>query len=508
MTNTLGPGQTLAAGHGLHAPTRPVTLVMQPDGDLVLLKSGAEKLWSSGTAGKGATHAQMKAGGNLVLIGHRATIWETKTSGSRGARLVVQDDGNLVVYGADSSVLWQSGTVTEWAAARGDRLRASEALFPGASLTAKTRPITLTLQADGNLVLAREGVPVWASDTAGKAVTSAVMQEDGNLVLHGPQGTVWASQTSGTPGAKLILQDDGNAAIVGKRGVTPWTTRTPLWPPAGRTDALWPLDALGPKDRLHSPSGQFQLVLQTDGNLVLYDGQTAIWATGTSGQTASQAAMQADGNLVLTGPGGAVVWEARTAGHPGARLVVQDDGNAVVYALDKRPLWSTGTAERRRDIGVAVQDQLYSNWCWSAVSTSVSHFYNPASAWTQCTLANAELEQTGCCADGSTPQCNKDWYLDRALKRTGNLQSWVGNAVALSDLEHEVNAGRPVGVRIGWEGGGGHFVVIDGYSDPGTGPGFLNIEDPFYGKSRMPYSAFRNTYQGTGSWTHTYYTRS
>ena len=298
----------------------------------------------------------MKAGGNLVLIGHRATVWETKTSGHRGARLVVQDDGNLVVYGADSSILWQSETVTEWAAATGDRLRATEALFPGASLTAKTRPLTLTLQADGDLVLAREDVPVWASGTAGKAVTSAVMQEDGNLVLHGPQGTVWASQTGGTPGAKLILQDDGNAAIVGKQGRSPWTTRTPLWPPAGRTDVLWPLDALGPKDRLRSPSGQFQLVLQTDGNLVLYDGQTAIWATGTSGQTASQAAMQADGNLVLVGPGGAVVWEARTAGHPGARLVLQDDGNAVVYALDKRPLWSTGTAERRRDIGLAMQD--------------------------------------------------------------------------------------------------------------------------------------------------------
>ena len=83
---------------------------MQPDGDLVLLKSGAEKLWSSGTAGKGATHVQMKAGGNLVLVGHRATVWETKTSGHRGARLVVQDDGNLVVYGADNSILWQSET--------------------------------------------------------------------------------------------------------------------------------------------------------------------------------------------------------------------------------------------------------------------------------------------------------------------------------------------------------------------------------------------------------------
>ena len=96
---------------------------MQADGDLVLLKSGAEKLWASGTAGKGATHAEMRAGGNLALVGSRKVVWQTKTNGHRGARLVVQDDGNLVVYGADQSVVWQSGTVTEWAAATGDRLR-------------------------------------------------------------------------------------------------------------------------------------------------------------------------------------------------------------------------------------------------------------------------------------------------------------------------------------------------------------------------------------------------
>jgi Papain-like cysteine protease AvrRpt2 len=507
MQNQLGPGQTLAATRRLHAPTRPVTLVMQADGDLVLLKSGAEKVWSSKTAGSGATHAEMKPGGNLVLVGHRTTVWQSKTNGHRGARLVVQDDGNLVVYATDNSIVWQSGTVTEWAAAAGDRLRATEALFPGASITAKTRPLTLTLQADGNLVLARSGVPVWTSGTAGKSVSSAVMQEDGNLVLHGPGGAVWASGTGDTPGARLILQDDGNAAIVGKRRVIRWATGTPIWPPAGRADVLWPPDALAPTERLRAPSSPLQLVLQTDGNLVLYDSGTAIWASGTNGRAVSQAAMQADGNLVLVGPGG-VVWETRTGGHPGARLVLQDDGNAVVYGIDGRPLWATGTAERRRSLGFAMQHQLQTSWCWSAVSTSVSHFYNPASAWTQCSLANAELGQTTCCADGSTAACSRDWYLDRALSRVGNLQSWASGAVALSDVEHEVNAGRPLGVRIGWDGGGGHFVVLAGYDDPGTGPGFVSVDDPWYGPSRMSYSAFRNTYQGTGAWTHTYYTRS
>jgi hypothetical protein len=507
MATQLGPGQTLAAGRQLHAPTRPVTLAMQADGDLVLLKSGAERLWASGTAGSGATHAEMRAGGNLALVGRRKVVWETKTSGNRGARLVVQDDGNLVVRASDSSTVWESGTVTEWAAAAGDRLRATEALFPGAALTAKTRPLTLTLQTDGDLVLARDGVPVWTSATAGRDVTSAVLQEDGNLVLHGREGTVWASGTGGTTGAQLVLQDDGNAAIVDRRDTTSWTTGTTVWPPGGRADTLWPPDALAPRDVLRAPGGGLELVLQSDGNLVLYDSGTAIWASGTNGQTVTQLAMQADGNLALTGPAG-VVWESRTSGSPGARLAVQDDGNAVVYTIDGRPVWSTGTAERRRSLGFDMQHQLQTNWCWSAVSTSVSRFYNAASAWSQCSLANAELGETACCADGSTAACNRDWYLDRGLSRVGNLQSWAGAAVPLSEVEHEVNAGRPLGVRIGWQGGGGHFVVLAGYDDPGTGPGFLRVEDPWYGRSRMAYSAFRNAYQGTGSWTHTYHTRS
>jgi Papain-like cysteine protease AvrRpt2 len=507
MATQLGPGQTLAAGRQLHAPTRPVTLAMQADGDLVLLKSGAERLWASGTAGSGATHAEMRAGGNLALVGRRKVVWETKTSGNRGARLVVQDDGNLVVRASDSSTVWESGTVTEWAVAAGDRLRATEALFPGAALTAKTRPLTLTLQTDGDLVLARDGVPVWTSATAGRDVTSAVLQEDGNLVLHGREGTVWASGTGGTTGAQLVLQDDGNAAIVDRRDTTRWTTGTTVWPPGGRADTLWPPDALAPRDVLRAPGGGLELVLQSDGNLVLYDSGTAIWASGTNGQTVTQLAMQADGNLALTGPAG-VVWESRTSGSPGARLAVQDDGNAVVYTIDGRPVWSTGTAERRRSLGFDMQHQLQTNWCWSAVSTSVSRFYNAASAWSQCSLANAELGETACCADGSTAACNRDWYLDRGLSRVGNLQSWAGAAVPLSEVEHEVNAGRPLGVRIGWQGGGGHFVVLAGYDDPGTGPGFLRVEDPWYGRSRMAYSAFRNAYQGTGSWTHTYHTRS
>ena len=137
------------------------------------------------------------------------------------------------------------------------------------------------------------------------------------------------------------------------------------------------------------------------------------------------------------------------------------------------------------------------------MSTSVSHFYDPASPWAQCEVVNAELGQTTCCQNGSSSACNQPWYLDKALTRTGNLASFSGGVDPMSSVESQVNGRRVVGARIGWSGGGGHFVILDGYNDASA---TLHVDDPFYGPSDISYDTFRTSYQGTGSWTHTYLT--
>ncbi|WP_083802276.1 IS630 family transposase [Micromonospora sp. ATCC 39149] len=158
-----------------------------------------------------------------------------------------------------------------------------------------------------------------------------------------------------------------------------------------------------------------------------------------------------------------------------------------------------------RQLAFLMQYQQQTNWCWSATATSVSLFYNPTSGWYQCYLANAELGQSTCCSDGSAPRCNQPWYLDRALNRVGNLDHWQVGALTMTAIRSEIDAGRPVGARIAWSGGGAHFVVISGYLDYGTI--YLAIQDPWYGPSFPSYDTFRTAYQGTGTWTHTYFTR-
>jgi hypothetical protein len=118
---------------------------------------------------------------------------------------------------------------------------------------------------------------------------------------------------------------------------------------------------LNPGDILFSATRAFQLIFQTDGNLVLYviddatlpqditQGQytKALWQTATNGHGAVQCIMQADGNLVVYQGNGNAIWNSKTSGNPGAFLRCQDDGNLVLY-LGGTALWFSGTFVQAR----------------------------------------------------------------------------------------------------------------------------------------------------------------
>lgn len=152
-----------------------------------------------------------------------------------------------------------------------------------------------------------------------------------------------------------------------------------------------------------------------------------------------------------------------------------------------------------------MQPQQQTNWCWAAVATSVALFYDPSSTWTQCAVVNAELGRTDCCTHGSSAACNVPWYLDLALQRVGHFDSWSSGAMAFADVRTEIDDSRPLGVRVGWSGGGGHFLIIDGYLADATEQ--VAVEDPWYGASDLTHAALSTSYQGSGTWTHSYETQ-
>ncbi|MGC3026012.1 hypothetical protein ACPUER_12820 [Burkholderia sp. DN3021] len=89
---TISNGQNFTSGNGANV------LVMQGDGNLVLLRQGVPQ-WNSGTFGHAGAYATMQTDGNLVVYSSTHTpLWYSNTSGNPGAATYVQDDGNVVIY--------------------------------------------------------------------------------------------------------------------------------------------------------------------------------------------------------------------------------------------------------------------------------------------------------------------------------------------------------------------------------------------------------------------------
>ena len=155
-----------------------------------------------------------------------------------------------------------------------------------------------------------------------------------------------------------------------------------------------------------------------------------------------------------------------------------------------------------------VQPQQQTQWCWSAVTVSVAGYYSAASPWQQCTLAATMLAQQGCCPPGASAACNQPFVLDLPMQRVGVLGASFQGTLPFEGVEEQVQAQRPVGVRIGWYQGGGHFVTLYGTWEAQDGTPWVYVSDPMFGGSVYPYWSFATAYRGAGSWTNTYTTRS
>ncbi|HEY4014912.1 MAG TPA: hypothetical protein VGM06_16330 [Polyangiaceae bacterium] len=97
-----------------------------------------------------------------------------------------------------------------------------------------------------------------------------------------------------------------------------------------------------------SVDGRFRLIMQDDGNLVMYFGTTALWGAGTFGTAAWIAVMQTDGNLVIYDNNMHALWASNEVSYfqytEGASLSIQNDGNLVIYgnAAGSQVNWTAG----------------------------------------------------------------------------------------------------------------------------------------------------------------------
>jgi len=175
---------------------------------------------------------------------------------------------------------------------------------------------------------------------------------------------------------------------------------------------------------LYSPSNNYSVAMQSDGNLVEYTSTgTAVWSTKTSGSGATYATMQTDGNLVVYSPGGAV-WSSSTAPGTHDSATLQDDGNFVVYSSASVPLWSSDGGRTGY-----TPDELPAGWNLSAGQ----YLYSPSGTYF------AVFQSDGNFVEYQTTTMVAQWNSKTdgsgasmvAMQTDGNLVVYTGTGVAV-----------------------------------------------------------------------------
>jgi RHS repeat-associated protein len=210
----------------------------------------------------------------------------------------MQDDGNLVSY----IFKWSAGV---YAAASpgpfppdtcsiGTYLVAGQILPSGKCIVSPHGQYFLLMNTDGNFFIYdwAHGTGTWGPGTQGHPGAYAIFQTDGNLVVYDVNGTaLWNSGTSGTYAERLDMNDDGRLIIWKSAWNSGTTTGQFNWnqlthPSCDVGIGTGWTGVLGPGSCFVSPNGHFELLLQTDGNLVIYDlaatPPNALWSTGTA----------------------------------------------------------------------------------------------------------------------------------------------------------------------------------------------------------------------------------
>jgi hypothetical protein len=203
-------------------------------------------------------------------------------------------------------------------------------------------------------------------------------------------------------------------------------------PAAATTSTLTENEMLIPGQRLVSPSCAFPLDMQTDGNLVLYQGNgnaasDSLWASGTL-SPGGIAIMQSDGNFVeywsSDWPPLVSNWATGTNNHPGAFITLQDDGNLVVYS-GNTSLWASHTSGEILGQTCELQSQV------THIETGYVPVGNVASVKQGVTLVQCATEASTCSATlyggMATGPCVCFSSVTEWEASTGYTSFWLGN---------------------------------------------------------------------------------
>lgn len=332
-------------------------------------------------------HATLQTDGNFVLYNPASSaLWSTGTSGTNASGLFMQDDANLVLYifkwQAGVYVAPTGGTIPYDGCRVGSSLFATQILASGACLESPSGRYMLLMQSDGNLFIYDRSVGqvTWAANTYGHPGAFASLQSDGNFVVYNSSGVgIWSSGTYGTFSERLDMGDDGRIIIYKSAWNSGTSNGSFNWPTLAHpacdigVGTGW-TGVLGAGQCFVSPNGRFELLMQGDGNLVIYDRSVTpnavLWSTGTAISPADPGfamrtlySYDALGNLLRvdqkgTAPNDSTQWRTRTFTYDSlSRLLTatNPESGVITYTYDANGNLLQKTSPAPNQTGTATQ---------------------------------------------------------------------------------------------------------------------------------------------------------
>ena len=339
--SAMAVGSNLVSGGCLESTNDQYQLIMQPDGNLVLYYqqgSNGYVIWASNTSGNPGAHAYLQTNGPLYVYSTSgAALFNTPgvSGGAAQAFLDMQNDGNLVLYA--NNVASGNGIYavpypawsTQTSGSRGNTLASGEVLNPGQSLTGGSNgangpgDYTLSMQTDGVLTLSQANDSGTTTQSSGCPLWTEPPIEN----IGPPTNYVGAQRA----GAYLVMQTDGNLVLYG---------------PGQNPTAIWQSGTSG------YPGAS--LFLGSNGQLSIYDGSQLIWSNYSNiyrgGVLCSGATLSGISQQELTGyPAGSGSPQTNQTS-ANDELMMQGDCNLVLYIDNVQTgagilAWSSGTSQ-------------------------------------------------------------------------------------------------------------------------------------------------------------------
>ncbi len=155
-------------------------------------------------------------------------------------------------------------------------------------------------------------------------------------------------------------------------------------------------------------------------------------------------------------------------------------------------------------VDFVIQKQLKSNWCWAAVTASLSAYYGKQNDADQTRLVTKIMHPKNSCEGEECKTCNRPWYVGEALEMAGILREAIPNTISEKRLINELNHHHPVVIAVKCRGiVSGHTFVISSMMNDGT---FATWDSKTLDVEYLSYHQLTTSSSQKGKWVNTFLT--